>query len=290
MKEKFMNIGSLADNNYAQHLGVTIYSMLKNCSEPKKIRLFIIDGGFSEKNKNKLDKVAKEFGLKINYIKPDVQMIKGVKIQEKFTIATYYKFCLLESVKTDKLLYLDSDLVIDRDISEIYNRDLGKNIALAVEDEDISSKHKIQLGLNKTDSYFNAGVLMIDMGKWREFKINYNAIKFIRENPQKVEFSDQDGLNFALRSKWGKVESSWNSLAKRYYFRSKPINKKLIIHYAGFLKPWNTIDIVPFKSRYGYYANLTPWRDTRYIDKGFSKVLKRIKECFFFTIKILLRN
>ncbi|MGV8142526.1 MAG: glycosyltransferase family 8 protein [Candidatus Pacearchaeota archaeon] len=290
MKKEFINVGSLADNNYAQHLGVTIYSMLKNCSDPSRIKLFIIDGGFSEINRKKLDTVAQEFGLKINYIKPDVRMLKGVKVQEKFTIATYYKFCLLESVKTDKLLYLDSDLVVDRDINEIYHMNLGRNIALAVEDEDISTKHKVQLGLKGDQSYFNAGVLMINMRKWREAKINYKAIKFIRENPEKVEFSDQDGLNFALRGEWGMVNSSWNSLAKRYYFRSKPKDKRLIIHYAGFLKPWNTIDIVPFKSRYGYYASLTPWSDTRYIDKNFSKVLKRIKDCFLFTIKMILKN
>ena len=286
MKEQFMNIGSLADNNYAQHLGVTIYSMLKNCSDPKRIRLFIIDGGFSDVNRKKLDSVVKEFGLKINYIKPNIKMLKGLKVQKKFTIATYYKFCLLESVKSDKLLYLDSDLVVDRDVDEIYHKELGSKIALAVEDEDISKSHKIQLGLDEKEPYFNAGFLMINMQKWRQEKINYKAMKFIRDNPQKVQFSDQDGLNFALRGKWKKVESSWNSLAKRYYFKSKPSSKKLIIHYAGFLKPWNFIDIVPLKERYQYYVSQTPWKNTRYVDKGMINILKRIKDCVLFTIKM----
>jgi lipopolysaccharide biosynthesis glycosyltransferase len=278
--KKYINIGSLADNNYSQHLGVTLYSLLRNCSDTSRIRLFIIDGGYSKENKNRLDSVCAEFGVKINYIKPDMNMLKGLKIQDKFTIATYYKYCLIESVKTDKFLYLDSDLVIEKDISKLYEKKFNKNLAFAVEDTDITLKDKENIGHSDKDRYFNAGVILIDMKNWKRKKITQKAIEFIRENPKKISFADQDGLNYALKGKWQTIDSSWNSLAKKFYFSKKLNYKNLIIHYGGFHKPWNFVDVVPYKSRYQYYVRQTPWKNTNYLDKSFVGNLKRLKKWF----------
>jgi lipopolysaccharide biosynthesis glycosyltransferase len=288
--KKYINIGSLADNNYSQHLGVTLYSLLQNCSDTSRIRLFIIDGGYSKENRKKLDETCGKFGVKINYIKPDLKMLVGLKILDKFTIATYYKYCLIEAVKVGKFLYLDSDLVVEKDVAILYDRKFEGNIAFAVEDHDITHEKKMNIGHAKHDPYFNAGVLIIDMKNWKKNKITQKSIDFIRKNPEKVSFADQDGLNYALKGKWKKLDISWNSLAKSFYFKKKQNYRNLIIHYAGFMKPWNFIDVIPYKQRYQYYVRQTPWKNTNYVDKGFVNAVNRLKKWIIFILKKISGN
>jgi lipopolysaccharide biosynthesis glycosyltransferase len=288
---KQINIGCASNNNYAQHLGIMIYSLLKNCSEPKRVRFFIADGGISEENLKKISGVIDRFGAKAYYFKPDKKMFKGIRIYEHFGIETYYRFFLLESTCLDKLLYLDCDLVVEADIKKLYDLDLKNELLMAVVDPGIGSKEKERIGLTSGSPYFNAGVLLINCALWKKYNITKKAIKFLRENKQ-IEFPDQDALNFILRGKWKKLPLYWNVVSRLMFYNlvpfkkiaqysSEEINEAIksprIIHYASRLvKPWFFFDPSPFKSRYWFYLKQSPWADYKYPDLNFKGLFSRL--------------
>jgi len=282
MKSEKYAIGCAANDKYAPHLGIMLYSLLKNCSAPEKITTYIMDGGISKENKIKIHTLEKKFKTKIKFLNPQKEKFKDLKTIRHIGVEAYYRLDLIEYIKEKKLLYLDSDLIVEGDIIELLNTDLGDKIVLAVEDPAISSLNKKIHGIEEKDSYFNSGVMLINCELWRKKNISEKVIKYIRENPEKLEFLDQDGLNKILKNERGKLPSSWNYIVKSLPIFSivlkKPSAEKInIIHYAGIIKPWFLLDRHPLRNRYWYYAKQTPWfKEQKQKNRKLINILKRL--------------
>ncbi|MEI6731235.1 MAG: glycosyltransferase family 8 protein [archaeon] len=297
MKNDTINIACSTNDNYAPHMGVMLYSLLKNCSSPDRVRIYVADGGISTENKDKLKKVVDLFKAELNYLLPNTSYFKNLAIGRHFGIETYYRFFLMDHVKVKKMLYLDCDLIFEGDVSALYAYNLGKNIVAAVKDFGDSSKRNLILGLGKEDPYFNAGVLLVDCERFRKEKITKKVIEFIKHNLEKVEFADQDGLNAILTGKWREIDMSWNVMPKlayhKYFFWenisseenrkiSELLRKPKIIHYSSYIKPWYLVDMMPLKGRYHFYLKDTPWRDQPYKDASIIGIIKRLSSYFLF--------
>jgi lipopolysaccharide biosynthesis glycosyltransferase len=289
-----MNIGASSNDNYAPHLGAMLFSTLKNCSNPKRIKIFIADGGISQANKAKLKEMVRSLGSSISFFLPDKKSFKDLKVGEHFGIETYYRLFLIDSLRLDKLLYFDADIIVERDILELAGLKFGKNLAFAVQDPEVSKMRAEMIGI-KEGSYFNAGVMYINCKQWRDDKITKRVIDFIRKNPDKVAFADQDGLNFALNSRWGKLDRSWNLVVKylpwikilnfRKEELERVIKKPVVIHYASITKPWFILDRHPLRERYWFYLRQTPWKGYSEPDRNPAALLKRILKFASFLLR-----
>lgn len=294
MNNKDWNVGCCANDAYAQHTGVMLHSMLKNCSVPQKIRIFLVDGGMSSLNKKKIEKVVTSNGAKIEFIKPDLELVKGLKIIRHLGIDTYNRFSLIENTPVEKMLYLDSDLIVEGDVKEIFDLDFKDNILFAVRDPGVDSKKKKKWGVPRDKHYFSAGVLYIDCKKWRKEKLTEKVLAYLRDNAEKLEFADQDAVNAVLYDRWKEMPLNWNVLI-RIFFKNWPgtiicgftdeeikriTDNPKIVHYAGFLKPWFFWDFVPLKKRYFHYLKDTPWKNFRPNDKNLAGLVRRLK-CYF---------
>ncbi len=289
--EKYLEVGCLSNDAYAQHLGVTLYSLLENCSCPDKIRINVVDMDISSINKKKLDWVVKKFKAHINYLKPKPGILKGIEISKRFGKETYYRFSLIETAKTDKLLSIDSDMIVKGDVKELFDLKFKDNVLFAVKDLDLPLKNRLKLGIKSDTPYFNSGLLFIDLKEWKKNKLTEKSLKWIKENNQKTEFADQDGLNMALVGKWKEIDPSWNMLTKVFYYNLpipfiychnvnavtvyKKIKQPNIIHYTGFLKPWFFFDPIPLKKEYLSYLKKTPWKDYKFPDLNIKAFLSR---------------
>ncbi len=291
MKDNNINIGIICNNGFAQHLGVTLFSMFENCSAPNMIRLFILDDEISSENKKKLDIIISKFKAKAEYLKPDKSNVEGLKSHRHFGKETYYKFSLFDSIKVPRILYIDGDLVIKGDIKELFNTPMNGKVLMAVKNFGIKEKEKERLGIPKSGYYFNAGVLLIDSEKWRKEKITNRAIKYIKDNYDTIQLADQEAMNATLKNEWGQLDPSWNLFSKMAFYRFLPFlkvpdyeneninrlfNNPKIIHYAGFVKPWHLFDFCPYKMEYLYYLRKTPWKDYKYVDLTFDGLKKRV--------------
>lgn len=287
MKE--VNIGLSSDNNYAQHMGVTIFSIISNCSSPQNLNFYIIDCGISETNKSLISKICSDNKVKIRFISPPKERIfDELKLGSHLTVATYYKLLFPKLLpKLKKIIYLDSDIIVEGDVQELWDIDLKNNIIGAVPDGDIDTKNicKRNLEISDSEDYFNSGVMIMNSELWRKNKIETKIVKFIKENPEKIYIQEQDGLNFVLRNKWLKLPFEWNAI-HTFFYNSIKLKKLLgikrfnqiknnpkIIHYT--IKPWKFEKVHPRRNRYWYYLRKTPWKNYRYPDKNFKNLIKK---------------
>ena len=115
------------NNDYAQHLAVTIASILKNSKKDEKFAFYILDGGISEENKYKINLLAKIKTFEIFYIQVNSQIFftsfKNT-IWGHISIETYFRYLIPQFFQhLDKILYLDVDIVVNDSLQKFYNID-----------------------------------------------------------------------------------------------------------------------------------------------------------------------
>ena len=111
-----------SDNNYAPFIATTIASI---CNNTKSfIEFYILDSGISEGNKEKILSLSNKFdNFSLEYIFIDVQKyFKNFRSIPYITLSTYNRIFIPEkNKKNEKIIYLDCDLIVTSDISELYN-------------------------------------------------------------------------------------------------------------------------------------------------------------------------
>lgn len=271
-----IHISLASDDNYSQHLGVTIYSLLKNSKNPKRIFLHIVDGGINPENKKRLESISNSFNSKINWINGDLERFNNLSSFGHISKATYFRLVLPDILKKiRKLIYLDCDLIVEGDIEDIWNSDLNGNLLLAVKDSYESEvKRKKVLKIPSEYSFFNSGVLLVNCIKWRKDKVSKNTLGYIQKNSSLLVAPDQDALNALYYKDWGELPFEWNyyfDTLKRPEFKNSNFHnsfKPKIIHFVSSSKPWSYLDIHPLKNRYWFYLKKTPWKNFKEKDRN----------------------
>lgn len=272
-----INIVFSADNNYAQFMGVALCSLFENKKDNYLIDVYVLDGGVSNKNKEKLKILENKYNFKIIYIKIDISFFKDFFISDHITQATYYRIMMPELLPNlKKILYLDCDIIVLGDIYELYNINIDNYFFAAVE-EPVTDRQK-ELGMPINTKYFNAGIMLINLKKWQEFNVSKKLIDFIKNNSKKLKYWDQDAMNAILYNKWLNIHSknNYTTLLTRNSISKTEKDDISIIHYTEMLKPWNYLSKHPLKKEYFYYLSKTPWSNKKYIDKNIKNIIKKI--------------
>ena len=103
-----------SDNNYVQHLAAAISSVLKHKNDQECVCVYIIDGGISEENKEKLSFFTKNYACKISYILPDMNKLKSCHTfkRDYISLAAYYRLFIPELIPNeDRIIYMDCDVI-----------------------------------------------------------------------------------------------------------------------------------------------------------------------------------
>jgi lipopolysaccharide biosynthesis glycosyltransferase len=288
-----------ADNNYAMPLAVTVRSALENLNHNCKILLFIIDGGIKKNNKQKILKSLSCDKCEVEFLPVPQSLIKEIEeshndlIQNEdrnrtrrinhISIASYYRLVIPELLPhwIEKVIYLDCDLVVNGDLKQLWKMDLKENYVLAAQDVSIcyvSAPNGLlnheELGISPESKYFNAGVLTINLKKWRDDKITTKAVEYFQQNKEFVRWHDQDVLNAVLAGQWGELHPKWNfqPMIDAYSsWEASPFSEEVyndlmytpyIIHYVTRLKPWNFY-YTPYKEYFFQYVDKTLWSGWR---------------------------
>ncbi|HEX3045268.1 MAG TPA: glycosyltransferase [Bacillota bacterium] len=268
---------SASDDTYAQHLGVTFTSLLENSSVKAGIDLFVIDGGISDGNKERLRLCLSKYGCSLRFLTVDPKLYEKFGASPSNSPTTYFRIFIPEllELSVTKVIYLDCDIVVKGDIVKLWEFDVSQYLIAAVEDAGIENCGKFgmdiksSLGLARTTKYFNAGVLVMNLTRWRQERIPEKVSDYLIQNSKKTAFADQDGLNVVLANQWLSLPNEWNQQVAVFEFMNQikmrkdmaiAIQNPLIIHYTKGSKPWHYMNDHPFKKEYYRYLNLTPWK------------------------------
>ncbi|MDP8052003.1 glycosyltransferase family 8 protein [Pasteurella atlantica] len=259
-----MNIVFSSDDNYAPYLCVAILSLLKTNQSPN-IKFSILDLGISSESKIFIENIVEQYDHKIIFIpiaKND--FVNLPQTVNYISIATYARFLIAKYLsKEEKALYLDIDIIVNQDLQALYNTDLGDNYIGACIDPFIEigmPEYKKYLGLNSDNYYFNAGVLLINIKKWKTINVLEEAILWF-ENNREIKYQDQCILNGLFKDKVLYLNTRYNFTRNSRNRIKESIKKKIplpkveqtqmpvaIYHYVGGRKAWHSKS-VDLKSR-----------------------------------------
>ncbi|WP_409300413.1 glycosyltransferase family 8 protein [Peribacillus sp. SCS-155] len=250
-----IHVVAATNDDYALHLAVMLNSLLENKFSENPIQIYILDGGnLSVDSKAKLEKSLQRFDVKPQFILVDASLYSGCLINRYYSMEMYFRLSIPDLLDhgIQKALYLDCDLIIEEDITILWNNNIDDYVVGAVFDP--NELRREQLSIPKEYGYFNSGVLLININKWTENDILEKVKQFISDHPSALKYPDQDALNVILHDKWLRLEDKWNVRANR-------LNKTdiilAIIHFTGKTKPWNGKP--PGKSAYLKYLDNTQW-------------------------------
>lgn len=280
------NIVFTADNNYIQHLAVTLISLLQNNKE-EIFKIFIFSSDITDANKNKIHSMIRPYNCEVEYILFDKKLFEHIDAG-RFSIATYYRLLMPKYLTVDKLLYLDVDMVIDGSIKELYDTDIEEYYAAAVEDAWRDRPYIHALGMSDDAKYFNAGVMVVNLKRWREENLFDVFLEYEKNSKIELESHDQDILNAIFNGRWKRLPLKFNQYEKKpdldrekllKVFTKEEIleaqKRPVIVHYIGGRKPWHYRNEHIQKELYWKYLKMTPYREYKPTDKTLKNIISK---------------
>ena len=272
-----INIVFATDKNYIQHLCAALVSLLEN-NKDLSIDIYIISSGMSKTSYRNIADITEKYNCRVKHIVVSDELFATLAITHPFyPKGTYYRLLIPELIDTEKILYLDSDIIVNGSIKELYDEDLEDYYVCAVEDSGFD-RHE-QLNMNINSNYFNSGMMLINLALWKKSGLQKKVIDFIEKNPQSVWFPDQCGLNSIINGQWKKVPLKYNqpssifgpSFEDNFGCFSKAEldearNNPVIIHYTSGSKPWHSTNTHPYKYLYWKYLKMTKYKHAIYSD------------------------
>ncbi len=260
------------DDNYAIPLTVMFISLLENTTSPERIHLFVIDGGISESKHEKMREAVESRNSQLTFLEVNSEVYKDFPTRNHISAPAYYRISIPElfDESTKRCIYLDCDVIIKADITELWDMDLEGHAIAAV--ENISRSTFLASKLKQSD-YFNSGVMLIDLEKWREQHIPEKVRSFKLEHPELISTNDQCALNGVFRGKWKRLPLHWNHQSGLYRHSDQverlqqtgELEKALwhpsIIHFIGWSKPWIQPCYHPLEGEYRRYHQMSPFND-----------------------------
>jgi len=182
----------------------------------------------------------------VEWIKVDMATFAGFTTKAYISKMTYARLLLpsLFHERISKVLYLDADILVLRNLGPLWTTDLTGSPIGAVLDNGVDSLLKQNdsrvKNVPRVQSYFNAGVLLIDLTRWRKERIAERAFEFLARYP-KTPFSDQDALNAVCDGEWKQLDPRWNfqDHSKHSIAAMDRSGRPAIIHFVANEKPWD---------------------------------------------------
>lgn len=284
MDNKRLNVLFSSDENYAQHLGAAIYSLLEHNANFEAIHIFVIDNDISDDSKEKLNCISNQFNNSNLVWIPFVQWKQKLKLNMTWniSISAYARLFLAEMLpqNVDRVLYMDCDMIICDSLMMLWNTDLQGKVLGAVQD-DISDSTKAAVELLPQDKYFNSGLLLVNLVAWRQQEVGRKCLEFINRHKGRSVHHDQGVLNGVLKDKWFRLPIEYNLMTIHYIFNLNQIERyfndhsdfytkkeidtakktPVVLHYTPSFtsRPWVKGCAHPHKYLYWKAIKNTPW-------------------------------
>jgi lipopolysaccharide biosynthesis glycosyltransferase len=289
-----------ADDGYAMPLAATVRSAAAELRGDRRLRLFILDGGLTADSKARLAASWQDPRLSVEWLQPEVNRIRDLPVSDHISSAAYLRLLMAELLPRDvrRVIYLDADMLVRRDLADLWDEPQGDHPVLAVQDmaapyldaaaaaanfdrchRRLAAARPVanyeQLGLPADGKYFNSGLLVIDLERWRREDLGQRVLDCLREHRRHVLWWDQYALNVVLAGRWRPLDLRWNQGAHIYTYptwRESWLDRETfaqvrldpwIVHYCSPDKPWHYFCRHPFTRDFRRALRDTAWSDWR---------------------------
>lgn len=257
------------DDGFAPHASATIASVV--ATAPKTdFRFIILHAGVSPERQAMVERSAPH--AEFFWRELEDEELPDFRDRGHFTKAIMFRLGIEAFAPADcrRIIYLDADMIVMRNLRELWELDLEGYPIGAVHDTYSTGEAFAQLWKLESDNpvYFNSGMMLIDLEKVRKEKSFSAAIDFFERNDEKLFFADQDALNFVFWDRWKQLDTCWNiqrDMVIPGIAANLPPEKKWkanfpgVIHYTGLDKPWLPSGWHPWSWAYWAALGRTPF-------------------------------
>lgn len=279
-----LNVVYAANENYASLVWVSVKSLLEHnykCFE--LIKVYLISDGIQNASLDKIERVIKEFKGELIVIDIDAfdQYLRGIQLLFAGGKTSYARLFIGEKINEEKILYLDCDTYINQPLLDLWETDIAQYYVAGVQDV-VVPRLRSEVELLDDDPYMNAGIMLINLDKWRKDSLSERFIKYIESKKGSVPCHDQGTMNHVckghililpcrynvmtpLLSMKGHELKDLYHLADYYSDEevSTAVKKPTIIHFTAgwFIRPWFSNSNHPYKDKFVGVYSISPWKN-----------------------------
>ncbi len=230
------------NNKYVPYLDVAIISLISHASKENDYIITVLKNDISEESQEILKKHAAE-NVKIEFfdVKELLEPVKD-KLPEMFyfSVAAYFRLFIETAFpQYDKAIYLDSDVILLKDIAELYDTELGDYLVAAAYEQNTD---RSPMFTNYVENiigipyytYFNSGVMVMNLKEFRNYKVQDRFIDMLTTYNFDSLAPDQEYLNVICHGRVKRLPTGWN----KHSFPEPPEGELNLCHYALSNKPW----------------------------------------------------
>lgn len=284
-----MNIAFTSSDEYAQYMGIALLSLLDNNKKVTEINIYILDANISMKNKEFIKQISKKYNRNIYFLD---KMAELKRLVDKYNLPyfrenynPYFKiFPHILNLNVDKLLFLDSDLIINKELSELYDMDITNYYCAVMpeisayfgygDDEEVIHMNKY---------YYNTGVILWNLKKYNQDNYFQKLLDAKNKYNKRLRLADQSLLSIAaddddiypLHYKYN-LNCCLLSRPKEKYLPvfhkykecgfEVPVKKpfkssNIVIYHYESCRPWIRWRMAAFGYKYKKYWRKSPWKN-----------------------------
>jgi lipopolysaccharide biosynthesis glycosyltransferase len=261
-----MIIATATDRAYVELAGVSLRSIHARGDVPEA-RIVVFVRGVSAPDCERLRACMPPHRVEIVPVPPWVDdKLAGLSEKAYFTRTAYVRLLIGELLPEarERLLYLDSDVMVNGSLRPLLTFDMAGHPLAAVQDPahpDVLRAMNVRIGRPAEAPYVNSGVLLVDMARWRELDLGRRCLERALASPG-YHLPDQDALNFVLDGDVALMDRKWNLFTEHAHWI--PVERYAlapIIHFSGYRKP-NFLECDhPLRGEFLRHRQDTPWRD-----------------------------
>ena len=236
-----------ANYAYVDQVLTTIKSV---CCHNRSLRFYLINSDFPNEWIKQINKRLEKFDSEIINCRVTSEQISRYKTDISYTV--FLRYFIADFVQEDKALYLDCDLLVTKNLDDLFATDLQDYPLAAVRD----FGGRAYFG----QEIFNAGVLLINNVLWKQEQMTQRLIDLTNEWHDKVDQADQSILNMLFEHKWLELDFDYNHIVihKQFTDYQLPAGQDYpgIIHYLSHRKPWKDLAAQTYRDVWWYYHGL----------------------------------
>lgn len=282
------DVALAADPQYLQHAAATLHSLL--IQHPAGVRVHLVRSDAPAPRLEDFRGMVEDMGAEFYVVTVPPERFSRLKPHPYFGTHAWMRMLLPELLPdVRRVLYLDSDTIICRRLDELVNVDLKGNWVAAVVNPlypHQSLERLDSLGIRGIQSYFNSGVLLMDLEVMRQRGLCDDLLKFADQHHEDFLYPDQDVLNAVLKGRWLSMPPQFNAQSVLFDLRMAELPferaalrvarcEPAIVHYSGLLKPWMDACGHPLRKLYWSHVRQTPWRDAKIENKFWRNLILR---------------
>lgn len=297
-----MNIAYSCNDNYIQHTGISLVSLFENNKSIFEINIYFVSVNVSKKNLALLRNICNKYLRKLVILNfedlcPELSIVyTGRHIQ-----SVYAKLFFGNLENIDKIIYLDSDTIINGSLQSMWDIDLENHYFCL--HKTITKSVTKKLKLNYFDPFFNDGIAIVNCQLLRKDNLKYKFIDFINKFNGVPPFLSEGVINVVCKNKISILPPRFNYFSVFFLFSFQELNilameeeyiseelfieeslNPIIIHYLAewFNRPWHSNCIHPMKDLYIKYKEMSPWKDVGLLNGQLPNKLKILKALYGF--------